>query len=385
MGIKSYIENNQTLWSVYVHVRSSRNRAIRKQLHARDLKTKVEAIATERKLLKEASEEVARFEGIGLSWQEIIGRWEMAMRGPNAPTLYQPTTIQDHASNLHRWTKAWLNRPASSLTLADGRSILKEIEAAGKSRSFRKNIKYTVGVIYKWGIEEGLIPNSHNSPMQGLSLGAKGAEKVPDILTIEEIRRLLAEAKSFEHPWYPVWAMALLTGMRNGELHALSWSDVDLNGKRITVSKSFNTRMKAVKSTKAGYWRTVPVSDELLELLLQLKVRTGSTAHVLPRHWEWDKGEQARILRKFCLGIGIRSIRFHALRACFATQLLAHDIAPARVMKICGWRDLKTMQHYIRLAGIEEHGATQVLKVLPSDEAVMAKVVNLFDYKSGRP
>ncbi len=69
MGIKSYIENNQTLWSVYVHVRSSRNRAIRKQLHANGLQSKAEAIATERKLLKEASEEVARFEGMG--WKPL--------------------------------------------------------------------------------------------------------------------------------------------------------------------------------------------------------------------------------------------------------------------------------------------------------------------------
>ena len=53
-------------------------------------------------------------------------------------------------------------------------------------------------------------------------------------------------------------------------------------------------------------------------------------------------------------------------------------------MKICGWRDLKTMQRYIRLAGIEEHGATQVLKIMPSDLAVMGEVVNLFDFKSKR-
>ena len=87
---------------------------------------------------------------------------------------------------------------------------------------------------------------------------------------------------------------------------------------------------------------------------------------------------QAQELRAFCRGIGIRSIRFHALRACFAAQLLAHDVAPARVMKICGWKDLKTMQYYIRLAGIEEEGATQVLKVLPTDDAVTKEAERIF-------
>ena len=47
-------------------------------------------------------------------------------------------------------------------------------------------------------------------------------------------------------------------------------------------------------------------------------------------------------------------------------------------MKIGGWCDLKTMQIYLRLAGVDEKGATEGLKFIPSDEAVMANVVNLF-------
>lgn len=45
--------------------------------------------------------------------------------------------------------------------------------------------------------------------------------------------------------------------------------------------------------------------------------------------------------------------------------------------KICGWRDLETMQIYIRLAGIEVQGVTDGLKLLPETE-IMGKVVNLF-------
>jgi len=33
-------------------------------------------------------------------------------------------------------------------------------------------------------------------------------------------------------------------------------------------------------------------------------------------------------------------------------------------MKICGWSDLKTMQRYVRLAGIEIEGATKPLSFL---------------------
>ena len=68
-------------------------------------------------------------------------------------------------------------------------------------------------------------------------------------------------------------------------------------------------------------------------------------------------------------------------RACFATQLISSGIPATTVMKICGWRDLKTMQRYIRLAGIDEGGATESLKFIPTEEATMDTVVNLYDYR----
>jgi integrase len=99
--------------------------------------------------------------------------------------------------------------------------------------------------------------------------------------------------------------------------------------------------------------------------------------------WQWDKGLQARELRKFCIGLGIPSVKFHALRACFATQLIRNAVPPIQIQKICGWKDLKTMQRYIRLAGIEISGATEVLKILP-DMEIANKAVELFTWGSNQ-
>jgi len=38
-------------------------------------------------------------------------------------------------------------------------------------------------------------------------------------------------------------------------------------------------------------------------------------------------------------------------------------------MKICGWKDLKTLAIYLRLAGVDEKGATEGLSFLPQDTA----------------
>lgn len=57
-----------------------------------------------------------------------------------------------------------------------------------------------------------------------------------------------------------------------------------------------------------------------------------------------------------CKSIRIPEIKFHSLMYCFATQLIGSVVVPIKVMKICGWKDLKTITHYMRLTGIEEMG-----------------------------
>ena len=39
------------------------------------------------------------------------------------------------------------------------------------------------------------------------------------------------------------------------------------------------------------------------------------------------------------------------------------------------------MQRYIQFAGIDEAGATESLRLIPIPEAVMEKIVNMYDYK----
>jgi integrase len=131
------------------------------------------------------------------------------------------------------------------------------------------------------------------------------------------------------------------------------------------LSYLVNKRENTFKCTKAGYWRTVPISNELKNLILELKNKSKSE-FILPRLPMWRKGQQAKILKIFCRSITLPEIKFHTLRACFATQLIGSGVEPIKVMKICGWKDLKTMSYYLRLSGIDEKGATDGLNFLPN-------------------
>jgi integrase len=237
------------------------------------------------------------------------------------------------------------------------------MQADGYSKSHRKTVKVIVNRIFTYGIDFRIISGIDRSPAFGISLGRE-EEKMPEILNLDQIRLLMTEGQRLNDPWYTVWFLALTTGCRNGELYALLWSDVDFVNREIAITKSFNARKKIIKSTKGGYWRTVPISDELYKFLKELKATAGDRAEVLKKPPRWSHGEQANYLREFCKSTNLPSVRFHTLRACFATQLIRTGVPPIQIMKICGWKDLKTMQRYIRLAGIEIKGATNSLRVL---------------------
>ncbi|HLD99948.1 MAG TPA: tyrosine-type recombinase/integrase [Bdellovibrionota bacterium] len=399
MAVTRYEKDGKIFWRVYLDLRGRRNRRARVQKRINGIETEREAVAVEKKLLRELSTELERLESQGLTWEEVIDRW--VRHQELYPTKkYAVSTLQDYESITKKWTQPWLNRVASELNRGDGRDVLRYAEESEKSAALIHRLKCCINLIYKWGIEEGLITGVHQSPVYGLDYKKDREEKRPEILTSDEIRTLLKRAREQNNKWYPVWVSAVLTGCRSGELHQLRRNDLEVisrdaaaeedkkpfDQKRygfLRVRRSWSVRTKSVGPTKAGYWRNVPVSSGFYWFLmdeLHLEEKRPDD-FLLPRFWEWDKGLQARALRMFCIGNGLPSVKFHALRACFATQLISTGIPPAVVMKICGWKDLKTMQRYIRLAGIDEAGATEVLRFIPTEEAVMEKGVDLYDHE----
>ena len=375
MGVKSYIgKSGETLWAASAYARSRVLPALKIEKERTGFTSEREAQSIFKQLDRECEREVLKKEAHGSSWGAVVDAYVAHISSPNSPL--HPTSREDYIASARKHTAQWWRRPAAEITKADVRELFNQLSTTDYSVGHLKKIKVVINLIFVHGIENRLIRGVDHSPTVGLAF-AREPEKEPEILTLNEIKKLLVSARTMNHDWYYHWAMDLLTGMRNGELYALTWTDVDWENHSLTVSKSYNLRLDITKCTKAGSWRAVPISSELKSLLLELRAKTGSTTHVLPRMWQWDKGLQAQELRKFCLGLGIPSVRFHALRACFATQLIRNGVPPIQIQKICGWKDLKTMQRYIRMAGIEIDGATEGLKILPEPE-IAAKVVSLF-------
>jgi integrase len=150
--------------------------------------------------------------------------------------------------------------------------------------------------------------------------------------------------------------------MRNGELFALTWDKVNFENRIILVDSAWNKK-DGFKDTKSGYDRIVEIAPNLLTVLKELKLKNFDSHFVLPRSRNWEKGEQARMLGYFLEGLGLSKIRFHDLRATWATIMLTHGVEPIKVMSMGGWRSLSRLQIYVRKSGIHIKGITDSLNL----------------------
>ncbi len=240
-------------------------------------------------------------------------------------------------------------------------------------RVTKRELLKIVKRVFNIAIEEGLIVRN---PAVGIRV--RCAEANQGVLNKNEIEILLREARRIDHRFFPHWTLALLTGMRSGELYSLRRTDVDLVTGKITISKAW-TRYNGEGPTKTAKNRIYPVSSECRKFLEELKLKYSKDSEfVLPRLWEWNQGDQAKILKNFCEEIGITPVKFHDLRATFITQMLNNGVPLSKVMAIVGHSSLKTTQGYLRLSGKDVEGATESLNIaVPVLEERFDNVVEL--------
>ena len=383
MAISKYESKGQTYFRVRAQQKSNRYSSIRITKQLSGFRTESEAQRAEARILKELQREVidqeSRRSYTGQTWSGVLDHWYDTQVRVKVPFGgISQSSLDDYYYGLKKWMGRFDHQPCADITSLDLMTLFNQMAEDGMSLGYRKTLRSKIKKVFEHGIQMGLI-NMMRNPAHDLVL-KKSEEKKPEILTAGEGKKLIEVAYATNHEWRHVWAMALLTGMRNGELFALKWSDIDWEQNLITVARAYNSRTKKISSTKAGYWRDVPMSQDCIRLLKELRCDRGNQEFVLPRLPRWKQGVQALVLRTFCAEHALPSVRFHTLRACFGTQLLRQGVSSAIVMKIAGWKDLKTMQRYIRLAGVEVAGATDKLSVLPP-EGMSANVVSLHSRK----
>ncbi|HWU41813.1 MAG TPA: site-specific integrase [Bdellovibrio sp.] len=281
-------------------------------------------------------------------------------------------TIDNYMSCLKLHTNMWNNLPIEGITTEEIRQLIR-VKLANLAVSQQKNILKYIRGIFNFAVEAGFLMRN---PVPRMTF--KTAVKIKKVLSQQQAKIFLEKAQEYDHEWYPIWATALYTGMRNGELHNLTWDKIDLENRTILVSSTWNKKDGVKELTKSGVDRIIDMAPSLVTLFKELKLKGDGNPFVLPRRQDWDTGRQAEVLRMFLESIGLPRIRFHDLRASWATMLLNMGIEPAKVMKLGGWKDLKTMMIYLRKAGIDTRGTLNDFNI----HDVSRKTGSVLEFKS---
>lgn len=282
--------------------------------------------------------------------------------------VYKRGTVMQYDGDLKRWLpEDFLEIKLRDFSKSDIHKLIFEtLPVNGATPNLQRKTRRVLHKIFEAAVDECLI---NKNPAKGIRVKVTPPEKL--VLNHDEVTKFLTEAKKVNHRFYYHWTVVLLSGVRNGELYGLRWSDVDLVSGIITIRGQW-TNKDGYHGTKNNRSRIIPISEDLKQILLELKnfgpfseLLTGLNGNnqqfddlVLPRSSEWKHGEQARITKKFCSLLGITEVRFHDLRATFITNALAQGVPLPQVMSIAGHSRMSTTDEYLRLAGVNVKGAT---------------------------
>ena len=267
----------------------------------------------------------------------------------------------------------------------------------------------TLGVMFKSAKLNGKI-RAH--PLDGVKF-SKSIKAVDEIkfLTVEEQKKFLDVAKH-SHNYYQ-YAFLLETGLRTGEMIALTWDNIDWDKRTLSIEKTMEFRYKRQQFWVAGppktmtSYRTIPLTNRAYEILREIYATkdTRKQSAALNTVLEYadkrkDKKQKKQFnmsdlifinfrtgmpnknssydthLYKLCDEAGIKRFCMHCLRHTYATRCIEAGMQPKTLQKLLGHSSLKTtMDRYVHVTddsmenGIKLFEQVQLEKGLAAESA----------------
>ena len=177
----------------------------------------------------------------------------------------------------------------------------------------------------------------------------------------EAIALFACEAIPIE--WREVYALALYTYLRPGELRVLTWEDVDFTAGHVRVTKAWDYEDEKIKSPKTRNGvRIVPIDASLLPLLERMRKGAEPTALVARHLHVFGEDHLAEVFRKHLQLSGCTRIELHRtttthvqsnFRSCRdsgLTWLALSGLGVDKIMRRAGHDNVQTSMGYVKQA-----------------------------------
>ena len=253
--------------------------------------------------------------------------------------------------------------------------IFKDVAAMGKSRSTQVQIRAVLQPAFQEAVDNGFISQS---PYLNIRLKPI-KQSTPQYHDSSAVKAILRAANSSIHPLR--WTLALIYGMRQGEVLGLQWSDVDLQSEnpRIVVSKQLQRQTQKglvlvpVKTFKSN--RSIPLLPGTAESLKALKEQFQTERGLNPQ-WNpdgflfptilgtpMDHANDRKEWQRLIKNAGVQDLPLKSARATSATNL--GDVSAAH--SLLGHADIAVTSRYYEavptqriLRGLKELGIEEL-------------------------
>jgi integrase len=168
-----------------------------------------------------------------------------------------PYTAEVYTGYLNTWiVPTWAEHSLSDVKAVAVEAWLKTVNLAPGTKAKLRNLMHA---LYNHAMRWEFISSN---PITLVRQSAKRM-RVPDVLTVEEIGKLLAE---LAEPWRTAVYVGVTTGLRVSELLGLKWADVDFTAGEIRPSRGIVRQHVGEMKTEASR-KPVPLDAGLADVL----------------------------------------------------------------------------------------------------------------------
>ena len=294
------------------------------------------------------------------------------------------STILLYSLNYERYVKESIgNYLLKDIKTIHIQKIYNEMHRQGLSLGTIQIVNSVLNNLFSQAVKNDYLMKN---PCMGAIL-PKGEKKEPRVLTFyEQTLFLAAISGDFYEPLYQI---ALCTGLRIGELSALTWEDINFEKKSLSVSRTllyqkdyrtgeYGFRFQTPKSGSSK--RIVPLIPDAVQILK--KHQKAQKAYIMANREEWNPVDEmnnlifttrhgtpvqeAHMVKRLAAVTGkmnrlekeiaakenrmpyiIENITPHTLRHSFATRAFENGLAPKTVQELLGHSNMNiTMDLY---------------------------------------
>lgn len=256
-------------------------------------------------------------------------------------TRLKPTTLETKKNIAKKYILEYFKKISLlDITALTIRAWQNEILKLNLSETFCRTINNQLSSVMNYAVK---YYNLQSNPVrQAGGIGKRNANEMK-IWTVEEFNKF-AECIKEKFMYYVAFKILFWTGMRIGELLALTVEDFNIKKQTLRINKNYQvlkgvemiTTPKTIKSI-----RVLEIDDELaseLNMYIKMIYLADNSTRLFP----FTRSSFSRILKVYAQKAEIKQIRVHDLRHSHASLLLHEGMDIASVARRLGHENVET-------------------------------------------